>query len=74
MAANVPTVTRGTGHSGRTRYCFGRGDVAGDVMFEIDVAELAESDENMLFDVPDDALERAAAVGNGQAVTAGFCS
>ena len=62
------TVTRGTGRSSETRYCLaGRQRSQGDnVMFENNVAELAEL-EDILFDVPDDALERAAAVASGQA-------
>lgn len=35
----------------------------------------SESDEEILtFDVPDDALERAAAASGGQAVTIGHCT
>ena len=37
--------------------------------------DLAETDEDILnFDVPDDAIERAAAVTNGQAITVGICT
>jgi len=43
-------------------------------MFDNDVADLAELHEDILFDVPDDTLERAAAVAGGQAVTVGFCT
>jgi hypothetical protein len=37
--------------------------------------DLAEPDEDILnFDVPDDAIERAAAVADGQAITVGICT
>jgi len=40
-----------------------------------DASDLAELDEDFLtFDAPDDALERAAAVSEGQAVTIGYCT
>jgi hypothetical protein len=40
-----------------------------------DVVRLAETDEAVLtFDIPDDALERAAAVAGGQAVTVAYCT
>jgi len=34
----------------------------------------AKLDVDILFDVPDDALERAAGVAVGQAVTVGYCT
>jgi hypothetical protein len=34
----------------------------------------AKRDVDILFDVPDDALERAAAASDGQAVTIGYCT
>jgi hypothetical protein len=44
-------------------------------MLENNVNGLAELDEDILtFDVPDDALERAAAVADGQSVTVGYCT
>jgi hypothetical protein len=44
-------------------------------MLENDVNGLAELDQDILiFEVPDDALERAAAVADGQAVTVGNCT
>jgi len=40
-----------------------------------DANSLAEFDADILtFDVPDDALERAAVVTNGQAITVGHCT
>jgi hypothetical protein len=40
-----------------------------------DVICLVETDENILtFDVPDDALERAACVGGGAALTIAYCT
>jgi hypothetical protein len=43
-------------------------------VFDNDLGELAELDEDILFDVPDDALERAAATTAGQVMTVGFCT
>ena len=44
-------------------------------MPENDVNDLAKLGEDIpTFDVSDDALERAAAVANGQAVTVGYCT
>jgi hypothetical protein len=45
-------------------------------MFVLDSdVEITEPDEKILtFDVPDDALERAAAVSDGQVVTVGYCT
>jgi len=38
-------------------------------------SDVAETDEDILiFEVPDDALERAAGVIDGQAVTIGYCT
>ena len=46
-----------------------------DPMPENDVNGPAELGEDTLtFDVSDDALERAAAVAGGQAITVGFCT
>jgi hypothetical protein len=42
-------------------------------MFDND-AEPAKLDGDILFDVPDDVLERAAAVASGQAVPVGYCT
>jgi hypothetical protein len=40
-----------------------------------DVSDVAETDAHILtFDIPDDALERAAAIAGQQAVTIGFCT
>jgi hypothetical protein len=40
-----------------------------------DVSDQAETDDDMLsFDIPDDCLERAAGVGEGQAITLGVCT
>jgi hypothetical protein len=40
-----------------------------------DVNDITEPDEEILtFDVPDDALERAAVVASGQAITIGYCT
>jgi hypothetical protein len=42
---------------------------------ENDVNGLAETDEDILtFDVPDEAVERAAAVTDGQVITVGICT
>ena len=44
-------------------------------ILDSDVIDIAEPDGEILtFDVPDDALERAAAASNGQRVTVGFCT
>jgi hypothetical protein len=44
-------------------------------IFDGDVSDTAEPNNEILtFNVPDDALERAAAVSNGQAVTIGYCT
>ena len=43
-------------------------------MLDNDVIDQAELDKNILFDVPDDALERAAVVASGQAITIGYCT
>jgi hypothetical protein len=46
-----------------------------DPMLENDVNGPAELGEDTLrFDVSDDALERAAAVAGGQAITVGYCT
>jgi hypothetical protein len=38
-------------------------------------SDLAEIDEDVLaFDIPDDALERAAAATNGRAITIAYCT
>jgi hypothetical protein len=40
-----------------------------------DVSDVAETGAHILtFDIPDDALERAAAIAGQQAVTIGFCT
>jgi hypothetical protein len=42
---------------------------------ETDARNVVESDSDILtFEVPDDVLERAAAVTNGQAITVGICT
>jgi hypothetical protein len=48
--------------------------VRGDVMLDDDEIDPAKLDVDILFDVPDDALERAAGVALGQAVTVGYCT
>jgi hypothetical protein len=45
----------------------------GHVMLDDDEIDPAKLDVDILFDVPDDALERAAGVAVGQAVTVGYC-
>ena len=42
---------------------------------DTDASNVVESDAAILtFEVPDDVLERAAAVTNGQAITVGICT
>ena len=43
-------------------------------MLDDDEIDPAKLDVDILFDVPDDALERAAAVEVGRAVTVGYCT
>jgi hypothetical protein len=43
-------------------------------MLDNNKIDLEKLDADVLFDVPDDALERAAAGGAGQAVTFGVCA
>jgi hypothetical protein len=43
-------------------------------MLDDDKIDPAKLDVDILFDVPDDALERAAGAAVGQAVTVGYCT
>jgi hypothetical protein len=67
--------TRLTPSPNTSQWLWGDAGLRGIVAMDSDKISLAETDEDILtFDVPDDALERAACVGGGIALTIAYCT